>query len=217
MTIAWCLCTGYRCDVEPRSDKVTDMYRQTLTLDRDENGWVWLRCTCSSDRVEEHGFALRGEFAVQDVWEAALATGWVREQDEQYVVDDVSCAKLRDVVAEMFGYFDGPGHPRGRLLRVKQAVSEYFIVQDTQPVIPLWAYAWLDVMVREEVADEARSAEDMWRDSPLMIDVERYCQRRVEALVRRYAGIGQVATADPTKMAPSRRQRPSRPGHAKTG
>ncbi len=177
----------------------------TLSIELDEHGWAWLRCR-TSDQVEEHGFALRAGFDVYHVWEAVLATGWVARQADGYeLAGTITCGQLRDVTAEMFAHFTRPEEPGPQLRHIARRLAAL----DLDPPLPAdlswWALAWLDVMLREDLADAARSAEAIWSDNILTLDIaERRTQRWMEVMAR-YAAAEPPATGG--RMSASYRAR----------
>jgi hypothetical protein len=184
-----------------RSDKLWVSYD-------DDDGWVTLHKKTAFGDMRTSSFQLHEGFTVDHVREALLATGWVDQQGDGYVADSrVSCQDLCNTVEEMFPYFSGPGVPGEELVRIRDAVAEYYLAHDAAAVeIPLWAYAWLDLMVRDEIADEARRAEDIWSDSQLTVDVAKHCDRYVDEVVARYSQPA-PSSRGTGKMAPSSRQR----------
>jgi hypothetical protein len=186
------------------------MLQDKLTIDFDEEqGWVAFCLTSPYGDERKSSFTLRRDgFSIDDIREATLATGWVEQRDDALAVTgDVSGATLANFVSKMIAYFEAPGLPNKELLGIKDAVDEYYILQDAEPpvVIPLFAYAWLDLIVREDLADDARSADNVWSGKDLMIDVDKHCDYRVDELVRRY-----ITGSVTRRMAASERIRASR-------
>jgi hypothetical protein len=70
-------------------------------------------------------------------------------------------------------------------------------------------------MVREDLADEARSAHRIWLHSKVVLDLKRYCDRRVGELVARYSQ--PAATTPLGGMAPSVPTRKTDASRAKIG
>jgi hypothetical protein len=173
---------------------------EPLGIDYDDHG-EWVTLSRGADSLAGT-FLPRAGFKLKDLIAALLATGWVRERAGTLVVDrSVNCQRLADFVEEMLDYFDGPGRPTSRLLDVERTVAAR--LGDALPgTVPLEAFAWLDLVVREEVADVARSVADVWSNAVLTIRVAEIRDRRLRELVARYASSPQVSGL---KMAPSSR------------
>jgi hypothetical protein len=185
------------------------MLSHQLTISyNDDDGWVDFHKKSPYGNVDTFGFELPNGFTIACVYQAVLATGWVERRGEGYVAErSVRCTDLCRTVEEMFLYFDGPEEPSGRLLQIREAVGEYFVVQDADLDIPLWAYAWLDLIVRDDMADEARCADDVWKNRELVINSESHCHRRVKELVARYSQAAAEPSTGTGRMAPSSRER----------
>ncbi len=185
----------------------------------DDDGWVTFHKKSSFGELRTGSIQLYGEFTIDHVHEALSATGLVDRRDDGYVADSsVDCQALCDLVEEMFRYFKAPGAPGEDLVRVQKAVQEYDDAQEVDTEIPLWAYAWLDLNVRNEIADEARGAKDIWSDRQLTIDLEGRCDRHVTELIARYSRSTR-SSAGTGRMAPSSRQRrePQTDDRSRTG
>jgi hypothetical protein len=185
------------------------MMGDKLTVDANsEDGTVWFVITSSSGLQYKELLWLREGFGIDDVCQAVLATGWVRQLEggELRLTSDIRCETLRDMVEAVFGYFIEPGVPGIQLREIQSAVSEYDSVFALRRVIPLYAFAWLDVILREDLADEARSANRIWVKSNLALDLARLRDRRVAELVARYSpqgsagAIGPLAPSQPTRQ-----------------
>ena len=183
------------------------MIGDKLTLDyKPDEGIVWLIVTSTSGLQHKELILLRNGFGPEDIREAVIATGWVEPVGgELQLTSDISCESLRDVVEAMLGYFVEPGVPGIELREIMSAVSEFDSVHELRRAISLYAYAWLDVMVRDDLADEARSTHRIWQHSEVVIDLARNCDRRVKELVARYSKrttlgpIGAMAPSMPTR------------------
>lgn len=185
------------------------MLSDQLTIGYDDSdGWVTFDKKSPYGNVDTDCFQLRNRFTIDHVHQAVLATGWVERRSEGYAADsNVRCKDLRETVEEMFFYFDGPERPSSRLLQIKEAVGKYSIVQDANLDIPLWAYAWLDLMVRDDIADQARCVEDIWSNRQLVVNLESHCDRHVRELVVRYSQPVAESSVGDGRMAPSTRER----------
>ncbi len=194
------------------------MFTDRLLIEFDEDDdWVRLRRADGCEADDEALFQLAPGFSRDDVRTALLATGQVTQHGSDWVIaQGGSCRSLGQLLGEMFTYFDGPDQPSPELREVQAAVADYGLTPATCPAMPLWALAWLDLAVREDLADDARSREGVWSSPDFVIHAEAHCRRRVEELLRRY---NQPATQVPSgRMAASDRTRGSSlPSRAKTG
>jgi hypothetical protein len=152
-------------------------------------------------------FQIRAGFALQDVLEAVRGTGWIIEREGELWIDqDTSCQTLADTVVEMISYFDAPQRPSKELLRIKQEVDAC-LAEDLDPAASLspWAYAWLDVVIRQDAAEDVLAATDIWRTDGLDIDLRQHRSRRLRQIAEHS---GAVSASEPTsRMAPSQRSR----------
>ena len=173
-----------------------------LQYDQDDHA-VWLVVNrVGAGRPEQELLRLREGFGLEQVRQALLATGWVHQHgDDQWLKYGLDLGVVQDVAQRMLDYFETPAEPRSVLLEVQAAVEAYDVVQQSDITIPLIAYAWLDIMIREDLADEARSAKRIWTDPKLVIELEPHCSRRVDELCKRYASRASM------RMAPSKRTR----------
>jgi hypothetical protein len=183
----------------------------------EDDDWVRLRREVRRGPDDEALFELPPAFSREDVRIALLATGQVSERDAELVLAaDGNCRSLSRLMGEMFSYFDSSEQPSAQLREVQAAVSEYGLTPATCPAMPLWALAWLDLVVREDLADDARSREGIWSDPDFVVHVEPHCRRRVDELLRRYnqpvveVPIGRMASSSRTRVS-------SVPGRSETG
>lgn len=184
--------------------EVTGMGGEQLQLQYDQDDHaVWLVVSrVGAGRPDQELLRLREGFGLEQVRQALLATGWVHQHDDDlWLKYGLDLAVVQDVAQRMLDYFETPAEPRSMLLEVQAAVEAYDAVQQDEVHIPLIAYAWLDIMVREDLADEARSAKRIWTDPALVIEIESHSRRRVDELCKRYA------SRPPMRMAPSKRKR----------
>ena len=179
--------------------------RLTLELDEDDHV-IWL-ITKSSGGIQHRDLVrLRESFSLDDVRSAVLATGWVSQDGEElrftsaFDSHRLFARSLSDVVEDMFSYFNSPDDPTDELLAVQLAVAEYEGAGEPRLDIPPYAYAWLDIMLREDVADEARSTKDIWAKSEVTIELDRNREHWIEELLSRYS---QPATRATSRMAGS--------------
>ncbi len=193
------------------------MHRDKLRIEiAEDDGWVKLHAFVPGGVEEEAWIELHRGYSLADVRSALLATPWVTEAGEELCLDSgISCRALGDFVTEMFAYFDGPHQPGRQLLQVKQAVEQSYLDQESQTAISLWAYAWLDLAVRDDLADDARSLENVWASADVVIHAQTHCRRRVEELLHR--NLPTESTEASPRMAPSSRVRGTAPDKTKTG
>jgi hypothetical protein len=182
------------------------MVQDRIFIEYDEGtGWVGIRKESRSGLSELDGFQLPPEFSPQDVRESLLATGSVTESTEGLViVHQTSCQTLRQTVTEMLPYFQAAGQPTKQLLQIKRVVDEFLMARGFSLAVSLWTYAWLDLMVREDLADDARSVQDIWAINEMTLEVEGPRLRRLEEWMLRIS-----EPAATRRMAASARVRES--------
>jgi hypothetical protein len=177
------------------------MRRELLTLTTDETGTIALRTWQSGAMTGEYAFHLPAGFSAGDVRAALLATGWVEERGGELVlVNWLRCEAIGAFVEEMLSYFAGAEEPREELLRVRRAVMEE-ASPEVIAAIPLWAFAWLDLLVRDDLADAARSVHDVWSQPALSLDVDAIRRERLREMLARYP------VPATNQLAPSARRR----------
>lgn len=156
-------------------------------------------------------------FERKDLTAALLATGWVQgnEQGLQMATDH-SCRYLADVLAAMLDLFESPEQPRHELLEAEQAIGEYYDFQAAGVDLPWFALAWMHVMLREAIVEEARCTEDIWADTAAkVIPVSRYRDELVQLMIGRYAAASNESVVG--KLAASRSTRRAGSSNAKSG
>ncbi len=141
-----------------------------LRYDRDERS-VWIEFQADGALVKDL-VRLRAGFELQHVREALLATGLVQRGDRLLLISDDPDLQLGALVEQIFSYFELPERPRVTVQQVQAAVHVLVEPRAADP-IPLWAYAWLDISVREELADSARAASRIWSDAELVLPLEQ--------------------------------------------
>ncbi len=175
-----------------------------------EHHWVTLRKAGASNAIL--GFKLDQQMNMDDVVAAACATGWVACCDGRCWVDDsVDCDVLSDYVRDMLSYFVRSDEPRKELLRLKDPITRYWNKSRHRQALSLWACAYLDLAVREDLAEQTSEVDDLWSRPLVELEVERLCRRQVEQLGARYLRIAEAAGDMPGKMAPSRRDQRRKP------
>ncbi len=169
-----------------------------------EQHWVTFRK--AGDGKAILGFKLDDAMNLDDVVAAACATGWVLCDDGRcWVGDSVDCDALSEYVREMLSYFVRSGEPRKELLRLKDPITRYWNENRQRQPLSLWACAYLDLAVREDLAEQTSEVADLWSRPLVELEVERLCRKHVEQLGARYLRIAEAARDLPGKMAPSRR------------
>ncbi len=118
--------------------------------------------------------------------EAVLTTGMVDAEESGLVLrSESSLTTLVDVVTKMLDYFNAADEPSADLRRVKEVIDRQYLSDSPSPALSWLAYAWLDVMVRENLACDARDAADVWTNRLLTLDAEQHCDRLVQEILRR--------------------------------
>lgn len=141
-----------------------------------------------SSPPQQSSLLLREGFSLANLHEALIATGWARVEERHYRLDcHVRVDFLADVLSNMLNLFDAPESPSRELLAVRTAVAEHQHELGSDIAIPDLALAWLDVIVREDIADEARCSEQIWSQANLSIECLSHRQRRIKELLVRYS------------------------------
>jgi hypothetical protein len=185
-----------------------------IELDEDER-WVVFRRTRREQRGEfaRDLMQLPPGFTLPDVLEAALATGLVTRKKSALLLEATTgCNALASYIDAMLGYFAAPGKPSRRLARIVELVREGYELEES---LPLWSFAWLDVIVREEIAEAAREQVDPWGADRLELEFTAIRDRRVADVLE----VDQRRTgAEELRLAKSKRtRRQVRKGKGKTG
>ncbi|HEV3024135.1 MAG TPA: hypothetical protein VGX76_16780 [Pirellulales bacterium] len=183
------------------------MYDELLVIDED-GGWVkFTRLHGDGSRRSQDSLELRPGFTVEHVLAAVDATPWVVERHgERRIQGNIGCDRLARAVAQMLSYFDRPDEPSDELLNIRGHVASRFPdTGEDDAEIPLWAYAWLDLVLREDLADVARSAGTLWNLDLLTIDVARLRDERIRELLRRWSAAADGPAEQ--RMTPSARRR----------
>ncbi len=144
---------------------------------------------------------LREGFSLADLHTAIVATGWARVEDQHYRLDcNVRVDFLVDVLGNMLNLFEAPQQPSLQLQVVRTALAEHQNSFCSDIAIPDWALAWLDVIVREDIADEARCSAQIWSQANLSVECLSHRERRIKELLIRYS---QPAMGVQPRLAPS--------------
>lgn len=150
---------------------------------------------------QQSSLLLREGFSLATLHQALIATGWVQGEEEHYRLDcHVRVDFLADVLSNMLNLFVAPEQPSRELLVVQAAVAEHQSNLGSDIAIPDLALAWLDVIVREDIADEARCSEQIWSQTNLSVECLSHRERRIKELLIRYS---QPAAGIQTRLAPS--------------
>ena len=103
---------------------------------------------------------------------------------------------------EILDYFDGPGQPDKYLLNLQRDIEDGWCDDNCLvATIPLEAYAWLDLVVRDEAVDEALGVENVWSVDKIKIDLEQIRRRKLAEFIARYSST--PPAVNQRKMAPS--------------
>jgi hypothetical protein len=180
------------------------MYFERLVIESADDGWVRFHCP-SAFAADRSGtlFQLPAGFTFDDILNAVQATGWVVVRNgELRIQDHVGCRRLVQLLEQMCSYFERSGNPSRKLLSIQQQVLSHFEdAEEIGPRIPFWAFAWLDLMLREDVAEEASSADCLWTTSGFSLDVKRLRARQIQALYERYSASESNASPRITQSA----------------
>ncbi|MGE0756682.1 MAG: hypothetical protein AB7O38_06665 [Pirellulaceae bacterium] len=171
---------------------------------------IWLSVSTDEPPSEHRHWLCRGHsFTEADIREALLATSWVRPHTGTLqVAGEVWHQQLADVVRAMLGYFVTSGVPRDELLTVHEAVRARAAQRGHTAEVPLWTCAWLDVLVRDDLAGEARRVRDIWTVPHLIVPCQAACERRLDAWLEE-SRMRAARLAE--RLAPSRHTRQAPP------
>jgi hypothetical protein len=175
-----------------------------IELDEDER-WVVFRRTAREQRGEfaRDLMQLPPGFTLPDVLEASLATGLVIAKNSGLLLDSkTGCNDLAKSIDAILGCFKAPGKPTPRLARVVKQIRAGFDVEDS---LPLWSYAWLDLVVREDIADAARESVDPWGSDRLELELASLRDRRVAEALQIHRG--RTSAAGEHRLSKSKRSR----------
>ena len=180
-----------------------------LSVEFDDDGWVAFRLADTPGEQSRAEFQPPKGFALNDILEAARATGWVVDrQGGLWIEHQTGCTVLATFVLEMLYYFDAPNRPSKRLVRIKQAIDEWLGGENEGIRFSEWVCAWLDLMIRDDAQEEVLAAEDVWRSDLLQVDIGKHRERRLRQVLERFEAEPQPAEAAETgRMAPSQRSR----------
>ncbi len=165
------------------------MYYERIMIDADVDGWVRFTRTHGFGAGNSHdSLEIPPGFVFDDILAAIDATGWVVERGgERWIQDHIGCDQLVRTVERMLSYFTRSDEATDELRDIKDQVDARLKDAVDEVEIPLWACAWLDVVLREDLADAARSASAPWEHDRLTIDVGKLRDTRIRELRDRYA------------------------------
>jgi hypothetical protein len=183
-----------------------------LIVALDEDGWVTFRLAEKPPGEQSQAeFQLPKGFSLDDVLEAARATGWlIDRQGIPWIDQQTGCAFLADFVVAILYYFDGSQKPSKRLMAIQAAVEEWLADENAGDVrLSPWVCAWLDLIVRDDAKEDVLTAEDVWRKDSLQVDLAKHRQRRLRQVLQRLrqAEPAEAEAAEIGRMAPSQRSR----------
>jgi hypothetical protein len=191
------------------------MRYESIVIDEDR-GWArFTRPHAEPSHAVNESLELRPGFTLEHVLAAVDATGWVVERDGELRIEGrIGCDRLARAAAEILSYFDGPDMPNPELLALRDQIALRFGDEGVAN-IPLQAYAWLDLVLREIVAEAARSASALWKQDLLVIDLDKLREERIREFRRRYAPADTSSRSQ--QMAQSARRRHALHGRENAG
>ncbi len=183
--------------------------RLIVEIDQDMRWITFLRPDRPPSDHARGGFQLPAGFTLDEVLEAARATGWVVDAREGHAIDQrIGCTTLCDCVREMLCYFDAPAVPSKRLLRVKQAIDQWLAGDSGDEArFSLWVCAWLDLVIHDDAREDLLRVDDVWRTDFVKVDVGRHRQRRLQEVLGRSEARVELVEPSAARMAPSERMR----------
>lgn len=180
----------------------------TLEITRDGD-WVALRAIRTSGVVEEAGVAIPAAFDDEVILETLVAMEMIaRDVTPPRLTSAADVRQLATWLSQTLAYFAGPDEPAPRLWTVIAAVRAEFTAVQRGYNIALEAYAWLDVRLRDELAEEVRAADDLWKEDELRLDLEARRERLVADWLRRFesAPFGEFEPSKRTRGGERREQ-----------
>ena len=158
---------------------------QELRIEIRDDGWVILTASEKATQLAvgewgRHRALLLNEkgFPKSEITEACRATFSVTDRNGF----GFDCREMAEYLEKMFEYFDGPGCPSSELLEIRERVRERYGGGDT--LISLWDCAFLDIQIRSELADIARS-DSGWDAESILLHIKTIRDRHVNDLVKR--------------------------------
>lgn len=196
------------------------MYYERLLIEPMDDRWIRFRCPDRTWAGNDSGALLELPVGFTDlmILEALAATGWTRQQSGQWAIQDTrSCRDLVQLLYEMLAYFDGPDDLCTQIARLKAQIDEMLVNNsETDAAFDLlpWHYARLDLLLREELAQEAGELIGIWRHEVQRIETGEI-RRRVIRNFRQEIQAGSTRSAG--KMTASARTSGNLQDHRKSG
>jgi hypothetical protein len=176
------------------------MINDELLIDFEESTQL-ARLANGSNKADKGLIIVPSGFTLTDLHEALLATGYVRDIGNSLRLGDlISADQLADMVSGMLGLFAAPGVPTNGLLEVQTAVEDFQSGVESNASIPLMAIAWLDYIVRQDIADESRNSAEIWSKNKYVVETKAHKDLRIKQLVARYS---RSTSAGIRRMTPS--------------
>ena len=174
------------------------------------DGWIALRRTRGESDHARGTIPARRSITREELVAALTATPWAAMHDGRLVVaGDIACRRLAALIDEMLGCFTRSGSPDVRLAQVRSRLAGDFAAELELDRVSWWHCAWLDVAVREDLADAARSADALWTSDNLSIELVSIRRHRVEQLARLIARSQGKSDPAARRVAASARSRQS--------
>ncbi|MEO1617673.1 MAG: hypothetical protein AAFV88_17615 [Planctomycetota bacterium] len=155
------------------------MRGDSLTIaDAAENGVISLQ-VASVAGVRHYSFSLGEAWSIQDMQAVLDACWWFEREGQGWkLTADRPIDEIADWIFDVTRRFDSPEQPDDSLRDAKDAIESNQAVGSLVPSITWMEVAWLDLFLREAVADQIRSAEgtfvasDLWSDAEWVIKLD---------------------------------------------
>ena len=173
---------------------------------RHEDAWIDL--SRDADPADRGSLEVRPGLATDDFVDLLLASGLVVQQEDGLQIDaSTPCRELAMQAAEALSYFDAQSEPSLRLRQIREAVKA--MVADRSLGVPSWyACAWLDLQLRNDLAEAARTFSSPWTSDNCQLDLDFYRRQRLAGFCERLV----ASAASLRKMAPTPRPRAEQSG-----
>jgi hypothetical protein len=128
---------------------------------------------------------LRDGLMLDDVCHALVVIPSVSEVNGDFLLPHFCDGRaLCRVVSAMLDYFESSGKPRPELLAVRSAVRNYLAPKDEKALPDLFSCAFLDVMLRDAIIEEATCLDDVWsKQRDIVISIERHRTSLIDSLI----------------------------------
>lgn len=181
------------------------MINDELTIEFDARLHL-ARLRIGGNRPDVAAVVLPHGFELEDIREALLASNYVRESGETFrLAEHVGAEYLSEMVSAMLAQFDSPGVPGDSLLQLQTIVDDYQSGTGSSVDVPWMAIAWLDFVVRQDIAEESRDSDEIWSKPKFVVDTKSHKERRLAQLVKRFS----PASAPLRRMTPSSTKLPA--------